>query len=368
MALIHRPAGEDHTIAKPDGYDQIKAAQHFTLVDGDIQNMFTGSVPFWTYRRVIDQALFNDARYACDLATINVGSNDYMSGIYPDDANPGNDQSVLAAARQTSLAYLYWLQTEAPRDDGCPTAGWPELMPATDFFNTPDAIAPAPYIRESRRILPLVRVIQQDIGQATNPGMRARNFNDSCGLGNYMMDVHAGANGGPGMWAGTRPYQIAAGALVPAACDNLIAAGKCLGVSHITNGAYRLHPQEWNIGEAAGVLAAFCVQTGCTPAQAVSADPLLAQYQSALLGSGVPLFWWSDALGSSAWADIQMCGVRGVFQGYPDSLEFKPDDPFDDAAKAAVEAELGQAISWPAGALTRAEAAQAIATQMQWVV
>ena len=31
------------------------------------------------------------------------------------------------------------------------------------------------------------------------------------------------------------------------------------GVTHLTNGCYRLHPVEWNTGEAAGALAAFCL-------------------------------------------------------------------------------------------------------------
>ena len=37
---------------------------------------------------------------------------------------------------------------------------------------------------------------------------------------------------------------------------NLLPACKNIGTTHITNGCYRLHPVEWNIGEAAGVLAA----------------------------------------------------------------------------------------------------------------
>ena len=33
---------------------------------------------------------------------------------------------------------------------------------------------------------------------------------------------------------------------------NLLPAGKNIGTTHITNGCYRLHPVEWNIGEVAG--------------------------------------------------------------------------------------------------------------------
>ncbi len=55
------------------------------------------------------------------------------------------------------------------------------------------------------------------------------------------------------------PYQIPLGALIPQRVENLLPACKNLGVTHITNGCYRQHPPEWNIGEAAGVLAAFCL-------------------------------------------------------------------------------------------------------------
>jgi FAD dependent oxidoreductase len=38
------------------------------------------------------------------------------------------------------------------------------------------------------------------------------------------------------------------------AVENLLPACKNIGATHITNGCYRLHPVEWNIGEAAGSL------------------------------------------------------------------------------------------------------------------
>ncbi len=368
FALVHRPAGENYTIPEPANYDAIKAAQNFSLVDGAITAMFTGPAPFWTYRRIVDHTLFNDPNYPYDLATINVAANDYKGGIYPDDNNPGNNSAVLAAARQASLAYLYWLQTEAPRDDGNPSPGWPELMPATYFFNTADSISPAPYIRESRRIKGLYRVLESDISAANNPGMRAKVFADSCGIGNYAMDVHAGANGGVEVQQPTKPYQISAKSLVPNDCDNLIASGKCLGVTHITNGAYRLHPQEWNVGEAAGALAAFCVHTSSTPAQVVSGDPLLAQYQNTIMNRGVPLFWWSDVLGNPFWNHIQMCGARGAFVGDPGTLAFNPSGVFDADAQANIAGQYpGVTFNWPTDPFTRAQAAQVIANQMGWV-
>jgi hypothetical protein len=367
FALSRGLVGQDFTIDKPANYDQLNQSLKFSLVDGDITAMFSGKAPFWTYRRIVDHTIFSDPRYTHDVATINVKANDYIGGIYPDDSNSGNNAAVLDAARGVSLAYLYWLQTEAPRDDGSPESGWPEFLPLTTFFNTSDAISPAPYIRESRRIIPITRITQQSLDADFNPGPRGNIFPDSCGIGNYGMDVHAGANGGPELQKPTKPYQIPAGALVPKACDNLIASGKCLGATHITNGAYRLHPQEWNVGEAAGALAAFCVHTGSTPAAVLASADALAQYQNVLLGRGVPLFWWSDVLGNPFWAHINMVGVRKAFSGDTDSLAFRPGDPFEEGDKAPVQASIGKPLNWPPLPMTRAKAAQFVASQMGWV-
>ncbi len=73
--------------------------------------------------------------------------------------------------------------------------------------------------------------------------------------------------------------------------ENLLPACKNLGVTHITNGCYRLHPVEWNIGEAAGLLVGFALSRGVPP-RAVRAKPeLLREYQNLLTDQGVPLAW-----------------------------------------------------------------------------
>jgi hypothetical protein len=72
---------------------------------------------------------------------------------------------------------------------------------------------------------------------------------------------------------------------------DLLAAGKCMGVTHVTNGCYRLHPVEWNVGEAAGALAAFCLNHRVSPRAVRSAPILLADFQDTLLSMGVQLHW-----------------------------------------------------------------------------
>ena len=82
-----------------------------------------------------------------------------------------------------------------------------------------------------------------------------------------------------------------AGGGVPQRLDNLLAAGKCLGVTHITNGCYRLHPVEWNVGEVAGALAAFCLEHRVSPRSVRNTPYLLADFQRSLISTGVQLHW-----------------------------------------------------------------------------
>jgi hypothetical protein len=68
-------------------------------------------------------------------------------------------------------------------------------------------------------------------------------------------------------------------------------ACKNLGVTHITNGCYRLHPVEWNIGESAGALAAHCLQNNLTPHGVRNNENQLKDFQRVLERQGVELDW-----------------------------------------------------------------------------
>jgi hypothetical protein len=73
--------------------------------------------------------------------------------------------------------------------------------------------------------------------------------------------------------------------------ENLLPACKNLGVTHITNGCFRMHPVEWNIGEAAGALAAFCLQCKELPRQVHKNQKLLGDFQARLREGGFELEW-----------------------------------------------------------------------------
>jgi len=72
---------------------------------------------------------------------------------------------------------------------------------------------------------------------------------------------------------------------------NLLPACKNIGATHITNGCYCLHPVEWNIGESAGLLAAFCILCSVEPHQVYETPALLEEYQNLLRREGIQLEW-----------------------------------------------------------------------------
>ena len=90
--------------------------------------------------------------------------------------------------------------------------------------------------------------------------MSAETFPDSVGVGSYRIDLHPSTGGDNYIDISSLPFQIPLGALIPRRVENLLPACKNLGTTHITNGCFRLHPVEWGIGEAAGALAAFCLE------------------------------------------------------------------------------------------------------------
>jgi hypothetical protein len=196
----------------------------------------------------------------------------------------------LAKARELSVCFLYWLQAEAPRPGG--RTGYPELRLCPEVLGTPDGLAAAAYIRESRRIAAEFTVLETHVGVEARPGAdRAEPFPDTVGVGCYRIDLHPSTAGRGYLDIATYPFQIPLGCLLPQRLDNALAAGKCLGVTHITNGCYRLHPVEWNIGESAGMLAAFCVDRKVPPRAVRETKELLAEFQKLLQDQGVVLSW-----------------------------------------------------------------------------
>lgn len=302
-------AGEDYTVDRPRDYAAwrdvaLTAADgtRYRLVsfeDADSQRIGFDPVArkgLWTYRRIIDRDLFVPGTYPGDVTIVNWAQNDYSFGSLIDVSAATAAQHV-AQAKQLSLSLLYWLQTEAPRPDG--GMGWRGLRLRPDIVGTVDGLAMHPYIRESRRIQAEFTVLEQHVAEEARmretgrarDDVTAQPFADSVGIGHYNMDLHLTTRGDRGRYGATLPFQIPLGALIPQRMENLLPACKNLGVTHLTNGCYRLHPIEWNIGESVANLAAFCLARGQPPRAIRHSRTLLADLQAQLMRDGIRLTW-----------------------------------------------------------------------------
>lgn len=314
FAMDYRP-GEDHVIDKPREYarwrDQSMSSDvgaHYGLLSFDEPAVKRiGFDPdarsgFWSYRRIIDRDQFVPGTYDSDVTIVNWPQNDYSFGSLI-DVSPQEAAQHIDRAKQLSLSLLYWLQTEAPRRDG--GAGWKGLRLRPDVVGTSDGLAKYPYIRESRRMLAEFTVREQHVTAnarmaetgLSREAVRAAAFADSVGIGHYNMDVHLTTRGDRGQYGATLPFQIPLGALISRRVENVLPACKNIGVTHLTNGCFRLHPIEWNIGESVGHLVAFCLARRQLP-RGVRADAaLLEDFQRQLERDGIPLAWPSPLPG-----------------------------------------------------------------------
>jgi hypothetical protein len=284
-----RRDGEGHVIPRPEKYEHYRTAQPYSLRievhGGEIYGEESGWLQYslyerlpgtkgglWSYRRLAEKK---------NLTMFNWPGNDYRDRSLLDC--PALDAArALQDAKRVSLGFLYWLQTEQAA---------PELLLRPDVMGTSDGLSKHPYIREARRIKAKKTIVEQEVSARHQNGPTAAHFHDSVGIGWYPIDIHRSGRDDVGASCRTRPFQIPLGALVPLRTENLLAGAKNIGTTHITNGCYRLHPVEWNIGEAAGALAAFALAERMPPAAVREDGAALHRFQRRLQEEGVTLAW-----------------------------------------------------------------------------
>ena len=326
FALEHRP-GEDHTLDKPAGYDAWASFVpdldppwpgplfSWTICGDGHQPRRLGFTPWpdtpsegelelWRYRRVIDRSIHDpDERgdRPPDVTLVNWVQNDYflspLLGVSPDQP-----QKAIADAREQARCLLYWMQTDAPRHDGDAT-GYPGLRLHPASMGTPDGFARSLYVREARRLDAVLNLSEAHVGadHRRHEGHRnvtplntpaAEAFPDAVGIGHYPIDLHPSTAGRNQLYVEACPFQLPLRSLVPRRLTNLLSAGKGLGVTHIANGCTRLHPVEWNVGEAAAALAAHCLDADTAPHALATGRPAAVEpLQKTLTARGIPLAW-----------------------------------------------------------------------------
>ena len=338
VAVDYRP-GEDHTIERPPDYDRFRdgfaslvgmsddaalkqrrlfgagmadptrsagslgtAEDRETRAGGLGRRAAAPSQPYqfciWNFRRVLCAANFLPGTVDSDV-TMLMSGNEYRGGVLC-GVPAAEAAASREAARRMSLALVHFLQAEVEPGYGG-GRGFPGIRPRPDVFDTADGLAVQPYIRESRRIRAEYTVTERSFHRE-QPGRQAapERFADAVAVGGYRIDVHephpAGQSYTLSLHGKHWPQQLPLGALLPIRVDNLLPACKNIGATHVTNGCFRLHPNEWSTGEAAGHLAAFCLDHGVRP-RAVRADPRTRGQPCSGAWSGTA--WnWSGRTGS----------------------------------------------------------------------
>ena len=317
FAMDYQP-GENHVIDEPETYKfwksyipDLQPAWSGPLLDLSYskpstlekkklgfhpEGKSTGSqLNLWNYRRIIDKNNFLPGTYKGDITIVNWPLNDYLLGNLI-DVSEKEFQQHINAAKQLNLSLLYWLQTEAPRADG--GLGWKGLRLRPDIMGTIDGMAKYPYVREARRIKALYTILEEHVGvqnrtliKGVDAAKNAEVFFDSVGIGAYHLDLHPSTGGDNYIDTPSLPFQIPLGALIPAEMDNLLPACKNIGTTHITNGCYRLHPVEWNIGESVGMLVAYALKSKIRPLDIRENPQHLSEFQRMLMNQGVSISW-----------------------------------------------------------------------------
>jgi len=244
--------------------------------------------------------------------------NDWHHGLeraFGDD--PAAEAELFAAMGEHSLCFGRalseasegWLQLEGL---------FPAAAAADTTLKGDSPLALMPYWREGRRLVGLSTLIEQQLlpqgpGASIAPLPSRDGLLDALVVGNYANDHHYPGADWPlapkscpwgGRWTGT-PFCIPYGALVSADTVNLLAAEKGFSVSHMANGATRLQPQILNLGQAAGLAAALCVQRGCLPAELPVGVLQRALVEDPLAPAG-PLPLWDTPWHHPAWRRRQL--------------------------------------------------------------
>lgn len=323
FALEHR-AGEDHTIDRPESYGSwrdyrarfwpapllswiapdpqtLEPVERFLLPNPQPDPFFDGeAVPYqrggdvdlWLFRRIAARRNFRDGFMTSDITLVNWPMIDYWLGpVFEVDV--GTARSHLEGARALSLSFLYWMQTEAPRTDG--GTGYPGLRLRPDVVGTNDGLAMAPYIRESRRIRARHTIAEQELAAEVRGPHGAARYEDSVGVGSYRIDLHPSTSGDTYIDIASVPFELPLGSLLPIRMRNLLPACKNIGTTHITNGCYRLHPVEWNVGEVAGLVAAFCLRAKIEPHGLGAGSESLEEFTGMIEREGIQRRW-SDVI------------------------------------------------------------------------
>jgi hypothetical protein len=286
----------DRTIPRPSDYDpslffccNTNAPCNGKPWNGDAQKMLD-------YAKLTLSPGYSHPKYMINWPQ---HGNDFYINVA--ELKPIDRENALLAARNKTLGFVYFLQTQL---------GYRNLGISPEF-PTDHGLALMPYHREGRRLKGMVRL---NVNHLTDPfGQQQSLYRTGIAVGDYPVDHHhAPEKNAPDIDFPRVPsFNIPLGALIPSKTEGLVVCEKGISVSNIVNGATRLQPCVLLTGQAAGVLAALSVQKNCMP-RAVG----VRSVQQELLKAKAYLMPYFDIRPSDKeWEAVQRVGATGILRG-----------------------------------------------------
>lgn len=287
----------DMTIEEPEGYDPMLFAN---TCQNPLAEPREDTVKFHTPDYMMQYGKLHNGKYMINWP---FAANDYYANIV--DMTREQRDSVLALAKQHTMKYIYFLQTQL---------GYKNLGLADDEYPTDDLLPFIPYVRESRRIHGKVRF---NVNHVMHPFDQPDPlYRTGIAVGDYPVDHHHSSYNGPENLPNLYFYKVPSyclplGVLIPRDVDDMLVTEKSISVSNIVNGCTREQPVVLQIGQAAGTLAALAVKNGCK-----LGDVPVRDVQKVLLADGGYIMPYLDVdRHDQRFRAYQRIGAKGILKG-----------------------------------------------------
>lgn len=296
-AMILKDYGRDVTITRPEGYDP-EAFRCCCLNAGCVNPRSDNRL--WDPDMMITYGRLPGGKYMINWP---IEGNDYYVDMV--ELSPAARREAFAEAKNFSLCFLYFLQTEL---------GFNHLGLADDEFPTPDRMPFIPYHRESRRIHGEVRFTLDHITEPYSQPQKL--YRTSIGVGDYPVDHHHERYPRweelPNLYFHPVPsYGVPLGVMIPRGVDGLVVAEKSISVSNIVNGSTRLQPVVLQIGQAAGIVATIAALESVEPREVG-----VRRVQKEILAAGGYLLPYLDIPAADPrFGAMQRIGATGILRG-----------------------------------------------------
>lgn len=296
---IVKDYGRPAQMKEPEGYDR---ALYFNCCDNPLATNAGGVNPFgqqlWSPDMMLSYGRLPDGYMMLNWP---VCANDYFAEYL--DMSAAQRDSVILKAKQRTLGYIYFLQTEL---------GYKNIGIADDVFPTADGLPFFPYWREARRIAGRDTMTVDAAKRPYEYDLYTR----AIAVGDYPVDHHHVQNPRreelSHLWWGRIPsFSVPMGVLIPVKVEDFLVADKAISTSWEMNGGTRLQPVVMELGQAAGALAATAVKTDRHPHEVPASE-----VQSVLLDHGCYLLPFLDLKPSDpGFRALQEKGIRGEVRG-----------------------------------------------------